>query len=365
MKYNYKKLIFIIMILVIIVMVLPACSKMSLSKSVEGQSFDASTKDTELIFEFNKDGTVEISAAKEKKVTGAYYQDEESIKIEVYGYIYNCTYDGKTFEVIDEGFIEKGQEKDIKTEETLKFIYDNIEREYVLYLPDDYQNASLVFVLHGFGGDISVEDSYMRFSEYGNNNNYIVCYPQGLSGSEKDGAYWNANWGLKDDADDIGFLSSLAEYLFDEYNIDEESVYVCGYSNGGFMSYTLAIYASDVFKKVAVVSGLMSESDWYSKDDASPIPILHIHGMQDDVIKIENSQHYSMSVAEIVGFWSKINNCNQVSEKKLGENTTIYKHTGGDADVWYYKVDNWGHEIPDKRSTDFDVAELIYEFFDN
>ena len=43
------------------------------------------------------------------------------------------------------------------------------------------------------------------------------------------------------DVDDIGFLSSLARHLQREHGLSTGNTFVAGFSNGGFMSYTLAM----------------------------------------------------------------------------------------------------------------------------
>jgi len=361
MRLKFRRLFFISIALICLLLALTACNK---SHSLEGKTIEVSLKGDKQLFEFEKDGVVNITYGKGDTYEGEYYQDGKSVKIEIYGYYYECLYDGKNLEIISEGFGDedkKDTKVDVEPADKLVYRYDDTGREYVLYLPDDYANAPLVFALHGFGGDVSFSDYYIGFSEIGKRENFAVCYPQGLKGDEKDGTYWNASF--EDGADDIGFLTSLADFLVDEYGLNKDNVYACGFSNGGFMSYTLAINASDTFKKVAVVSGLMSEGDWHTKENASPVPILHIHGVDDNVIEIENSVNYIMSVDEIVGFWSKKNNCTDVAEEKLGKNTNIIKHTNGDADVWYYRVENWGHDMPSAELTDFNANEVIWDFF--
>ena len=270
MRLKSRKLFFIITVLICLVVALAACNK---SHSLEGKTIQVSLKGDKQVFEFKKDGVVNITYGKGDTYEGEYYQDGEFVKIEIYGYYYECTYDGKNLEIVGEDFGDedkKDTKVDVEPADKLIYRHDDIDREYVLYLPDDYANAPLVFMLHGFGGDVSYSDYYMGFSEIGKRENFVVCYPQGLKGKEKDGTYWNANF--EEGTGDIGFLTSLADFLVDEYGLNKDNVYVGGFSNGGFMSYTLAINASDTFKKVAVVAGLMSEGDWFTKDNACLFP---------------------------------------------------------------------------------------------
>jgi poly(3-hydroxybutyrate) depolymerase len=52
--------------------------------------------------------------------------------------------------------------------------YQGIEREYWLYLPESYENAPLVFVLHGYGGH--AEDNMPSMVETAAQNGFALCY---------------------------------------------------------------------------------------------------------------------------------------------------------------------------------------------
>jgi len=91
---------------------------------------------------------------------------------------------------------------------------------------------------------------------------------------------WNAsNQGIDlGRADDVGFLSMLARYLQAEHNLNPDQTFVTGFSMGGYMSYTLACQASDVFRAAAPVAALMRTEVFNSCSPKTPMPILHIHG---------------------------------------------------------------------------------------
>ena len=84
--------------------------------------------------------------------------------------------------------------------------------------------------------------------------------------------------------DDIGFLSELAGHLQVEYDLNPDHTFVCGMSNGGFMSYTLACDRPDVFKAIASVTGTMSGFDWNNCDPDEPVPVLQIAGADDNIV---------------------------------------------------------------------------------
>lgn len=366
MKLN--KLLYSLIVILSIVIISMSCVYRQID-NIEGKICTIESEEGIITILFMKGNEVEVTYDQSKTLEGSYSQNNDEITVRFYDYEYVLSYNGDVFTVLSVGYLdEKTDNYDSSKhaiDEVSIFMHDDIERTYVLKLPKVYKSRPLVMVLHGFGGEITTIDNYMEFGKLGEENDFVVCYPQGLSGKEKDGAYWNANWGVEGDPDDIGFLVSLAQSLADEYELDENSIYVCGYSNGGFMSYTLALNAPDIFSKVAVMSGLMSEYDWRNREQAEAVSILHIHGGLDTIIEIEDSEHYKMSARDIVDFWREVNGADEMTMENIGDNTKAYKYPGPNSDVWYYKVDNWGHDIPTKEQTDFNATELIWSFFES
>ena len=350
-----KKKWFSLSITICLILIMVGCTS-TVEQIVSGKKLSAQYNGTKYTFEFNTDDKV-LVIGKSKSGVGTYSQEGEKITIQVYNFIYDCTYDGSRFEIVDYGFVS---DNDL---DVLSYDYNSMNREYILHLPDDYKNAPLVLVLHEFGGSASWASHYMGFNYVADEHNFVVCYPQALIGKEEQVPYWNAN--LEDGNDDIGFIEALANDLVSEYGLDKEQVYITGFSNGGFMSYTAAINASDTFKKAAVVSGLISHEDWDNRWNAKQIPVLHIHGTEDEVIHITDSPSYDMSVDEIIDFFVEKNKGELVEEVSIGEHTTLYKY-GSDSgyDVWYCKMEQWGHRWPNAMESDIDANALIWEFFD-
>lgn len=253
----------------------------------------------------------------------------------------------------------------------LTFTYDGEDRSYLLYLPEGYyKDAPLVFVFHGYTSSASSIEAYTDFKTLADADDFVVCYPQGLE-DEMGVNHWNANLTISD-VDDIGFIEALAAELVDEYGLDSDRVFTCGMSNGGFISYTLAIHANDTFRAMASVTGIMSGYEWEHRDEATPIPVLQIHGTADPVVLPDGSMTTfggwggAPSVPEIVEFWSEINECQTLDISQPYEDVTANKYTDGfeDYEVWYYEVEGMGHEWPiEGVNTDFNATEVIWSFF--
>ena len=103
-------------------------------------------------------------------------------------------------------------------------VHDNIDREYILYVPSSYDGTSAVPILfnfHGFGGSASqfMQEADMR--SLAEADTFILVYPQGscLDGS----SHWNPcpiGGDNKSTADDVGFVESMISEISSQYNVD-------------------------------------------------------------------------------------------------------------------------------------------------
>ena len=157
------------------------------------------------------------------------------------------------------------QKDDLMTNEgALTLNYDGINREYVLYIPESYDTTltyPLLFNFHGYGGTATDHMYSADFRPIADTANFILVYPQGLA---LDGgqSHWNtAETGEdnKSNVDDFGFIESLIDEISSEYNINQNKIYACGYSNGSGFSFSIACHLNKI-AAIASISGLMG--DW-------------------------------------------------------------------------------------------------------
>ena len=233
------------------------------------------------------------------------------------------------------------------------------QREYFLYTPEDLpEDAPLVFVLHGYYGDGIGIASYCGMNEVADQEGFAVCYPFGLYDIIGI-THWNANFVNYSLVDDIGFLSELAVYLQTTHGFSSECTYSCGYSNGGYMSYTLACEHPEIFRAIGSVGGTMSNHD-YENCSPSNVPVVHLHGTQDEEVSYEATEFQPSSpwfgqggVEEIVEMWANANNCTETTTTALPDidpwdwsNVDLIEHTGGDNGykASLYRVNDGGHD---------------------
>ena len=255
---------------------------------------------------------------------------------------------------------------------TSTFHHNEIDREYVLYTPDNLpDNAPLIFVLHSYGRYARDHMNSLQLDSLAEVHKFAVCYPQGTLDVNTGQPYWSGGLGSKS-FDDVGYLTALAKQLQTTYNLDADRTFVCGISNGGFMSYTLAAEAPDVFKAAASVTGTMTELVWNNrKTIPQPIPVLQISGVKDEVVPIDGSMstEYGWGGAPhmdtVMEYWGAFNQCTEIDTLSISENIDAYHYKTciNDNEVWYYKLKEFGHDLPSLENSGMNANELIWEFF--
>lgn len=252
----------------------------------------------------------------------------------------------------------------------LTFEHDGVTRHYLYHAPPDLPgNAPLVFFLHGHGGNAGETRSWVGLDRVADANGFAVVYPQG-SGDYSGTPYWNAHT-FPGVTDDVGFLSALARSLQSEHGLDPERTFTAGFSNGGMMSYLLAMEAPGVFRGAASVVGAAWGSAWEDRDSAPAFPLLQISGLDDTVVPVDGIVDPSggagaPALDDVIAYWSERNACSTVETDMLNANTVRRRHVdcAEGNEVWYYRIDNFGHEWPTvDGSAGFAGAEAIWEFF--
>ncbi len=248
---------------------------------------------------------------------------------------------------------------------------DGIERTYRLYLPERLpDDAPLVFVLHGYGGNFNLDQHGMN--EAADRHGFAVCYPQG----EKDGRgkpCWNVGYPFQADMtiDDVSFLCKLAGELQQKHRLSKQNTFCTGMSNGGEMCYLLAYTRPDVFAAVAPISGLTLEWTYRKYDSPAPIPLFEIHGTEDRTSAwegdLENKGGWGayLPVPIAVGYWVAANRCTRERIDTLAvRRHPVVAHRFvdgiGDNEVWLYEVIGGGHSWAEK---DMDTPEELWRFF--
>ncbi len=187
-------------------------------------------------------------------------------------------------------------------------------RSYIVQLPSAYDGTTplpLVFILHGIG---STAENMLNtgFGQLGNIENFIAVYPQGLE-APFSGPAWNNGTPLDllgFTPDDVGFISSLINYMVLSYAADPSRVYSCGFSMGGIMSHRLACELSDKIAAIASQAGTMAIPIEASCSPTRAVPVLHMHGDADATVPYDGNTGLGLtSVDATIAKWKNINGC--------------------------------------------------------
>lgn len=266
------------------------------------------------------------------------------------------------------------QEINIKT-----MTHDELEREYIEYIPASYDGSVAVpvlFNLHGYTSNASEQMFYGDFKPQSNEYGFILIHPYGLLDGEGV-THWNAGWGTG--IDDVGFINAMIDQLAIDYNIDLTRVYSTGMSNGGFMSYHLACELSDKIAAIASVTGTMNVGQLTTCIPSHQMPVMEIHGTNDATVPYDGNGTFMESIPNVIDHWVAFNNCNSEADFTTlpnvstidGSTAEHYVYSDGDngATVELYKIINGAHTWPSGglifpgTNLDFSASEKIWEFF--
>ena len=254
--------------------------------------------------------------------------------------------------------------------QTKTLTHDNVNRNYLVYIPDSYDSEidyPLMFVFHGFGGIATQFINNADMRDLAESNNFIVVYPQGLDLGGT-GSHWNCSnpsADNKSDVDDIGFIENLIDQLILDYPvIDSKRIYAAGYSNGGFMSYYLACN-SKKFAAIGSVAGTMLDDSYQSCNANFPTAMINIHGTNDFDVPYDGNTYYP-SIPEVVDWWKNFNNTPN-EDLLTNQDGSIeqykYYNDAGDIYVEHIKIIGGEHYWDDKLNYDGkNTSGLIWDF---
>jgi polyhydroxybutyrate depolymerase len=224
-----------------------------------------------------------------------------------------------------------------------------LDREALVYLSTKRSDDAvpLVFGFHGHGG--SAQQAARSYGLHQLWPEAIVVYMQGVPtvGRLTDPEGKRNGW--QHDADensarDLKFFDAVLATIREKQNVDNRRIYATGHSNGGGFTYLLWANRPDVFAAIAP-SAAGSRSLRTSKP--KPVPVLHVAGKQDQLVKYTWQQFTMQRVREI-------NKCGNEG-KQWVKGCTIYSAEDGAPFVSY--IHDGTHKYP------AEAPALIVRFF--
>jgi polyhydroxybutyrate depolymerase len=244
----------------------------------------------------------------------------------------------------------------------------NSQRRYKVVAPrdvDEDEQLPTVVALHGLG--VSAEGlSYAADWRHAvERERFLAVFPQGEADS------WNMGpcclpaslLGVDDDA----FLEALVERLRARPDVDEERLYLTGFSNGALMAYDFTCSHPGVFAAIAPMAG----TNLSRCTPAEPTSLLHQHSDPDNVVPYDGGASFGQLIAGAdfpdvpgsVARWAEQSGCRPEPEVAEEEDVQRFTWTGcpEPVRVELIRVPDRGHVWLDNG--DFDSLDATLEFF--
>ena len=256
-------------------------------------------------------------------------------------------------------------------------------RDYIYFKPSSApENCPLVFVCHGYGGSAQDIMNYSHFNDLAIEYGFAVCYPQGIQDSGGN-TFFNVGYDFQNNetVDDVAYLEDLISLFSTDGSVNPEEVFCTGMSNGGDFCYLLACEASESFRGVAPISGMIMQDIMDNCTPSQNVGILEIHGTQDNVTYYNGDYNNQdgwgayPSIPATIDFFVDLyglalnstgnfpnissNDGSSVSYQKYGVEDECGK-------VWLYTVSGGGHDWPGAYGNmDIDASREAWLFFDS
>lgn len=155
------------------------------------------------------------------------------------------------------------------------------ERSYRIDLPARVANAPVILALHGGGGSADQFARSSGLSRPANRLGYAVIYPEGTGRAGTWNGVYCCGSAQRNRVDDVAFLDAVIADAVARFRLNPARVYLTGMSNGSIMVETYAALRPGKVRAVAGVAGTM---DTRRVKPAGAVPLLHIHGTEDDMV---------------------------------------------------------------------------------
>ncbi len=239
---------------------------------------------------------------------------------------------------------------------------------YVREIPTSYTGRvplPVVIDLHGYEEPAPLQAQLSQLGTYGETKGFITITPQVVDKVPM----WQT--GLK--SADVAFIGGLLRTVDDTLCADRNRIYVTGYSNGAFLTSTIACVDAGQVAAVAPVAGIEDPAGCHP---SRPVPVVAFHGTADPFVSYSGGLgpaalklaapdgsgrtigqeagkgaaklHAGPSVPAITAAWARRNGCaSRPTDDVVAAGVTriAYACPHGN-DVQLYRVTGGGHAWP-------------------
>ncbi len=285
--------------------------------------------------------------------------------------------------------------------------HNGIDRVFRYYIPDELSDPfPVVMVFHGGGGNMNQifepdANAIPKWVELADRYGFMLIAPNGTDAEtgNPDGSSqsWNdcrpSSNPFTPVADDVGLVDSLLDWADTHFsekglNPDMQRVFATGPSNGGMMTYRLAIeLPGRIAAGAAFIANLPDPSECANAEQ--PVPMLIMNGTEDPLMpydggSIPGGRGEVSSSPDTRDFWISVNGADP-SDPEITEYPDLDPDDGSrvicedyapiqigiGAPVRYCRVVGGGHIMPSieftvspgRQNRDIESAEVAWEFF--
>ena len=203
--------------------------------------------------------------------------------------------------------------------QTQAITLDGQQRIYHYYIPKNVKpNPALVFVFHSSlsNGNTMRQRTAYQFDVIADKEGFIVVYPDGYQ------RHWNdcrasADYAANtENINDVKFVRKMIDWFASQHQVNTKRVYATGYSNGGHLSFRLAMETPNMVAAIApVAANLPIDKNLDCKKSGQPVAVALFNGTADAF----NPHHGGLvsilgndSRGEVLSSQSTINYCFQL-----------------------------------------------------
>ncbi len=239
-------------------------------------------------------------------------------------------------------------------------------------------NSSLIFILHGSGGNgQGIREGAKNLEEKSDDENLLLVYPDGYK------KYWNecrktANTAANlENINENAFFEEMIGYFDRKYLINTKQVFAIGTSGGGHMAYKLALTMPEKLRAItALIANLPDTNNLDCPEKRIAIPVMIVNGTSDTVNPYEGGEVITGNISlglvrsteRTFQYWATLAGYTQKPIKELlpdtdpNDHKTIERYTykeRGKPEVTLLKVLGGKHDYPN----DINVYLEAFSFF--
>jgi len=243
--------------------------------------------------------------------------------------------------------------------------------------PQQIKNYSLVFVLHGSGGNgKQMMERASKMNEISSDEKFIAVFPTGYQN------YWNECRKIApssanlENINEEDFFKQMIKYFKKYYQVNEQKVFAVGTSGGGHMAFKLGLTMPNSFRAItAIIANLPDSNNLDCPQMLKPMNVLIVNGTEDktnpydggEVILGSGNFGNVRSTDRTFKYWADLAGYTGTPIKTMlpdtdpsdGKTIEKYSFTGNTKSVVLLKVIGGKHNYPN----DIDVHKYAWDFF--